>query len=116
MTVETIVYTALRVLVADRCYTDIAPDAPVKPFIVYQAVGGDSINYTGPEIPDKSNTRMQVAIWADTRIQASTIAKQIEGIMRSHPTLQTTVLGQPVSDYDPATKLRGSRQDFSLWS
>jgi hypothetical protein len=116
MTIETIVYNALRALVSDRCYADLAPDVAIKPYIVYQAVGGGSINYTDPTIPDKSNTRMQVAVWADTRTQASTIAKQIEDIMRTHPTMQTTVLGQPVSDYDEATKLRGARQDYSIWA
>lgn len=115
MTVESSIYTALQGLVGGRCYPDVAPELATRPYISFQQVGGSAVNFIDPTVPSKKNARFQINAWADTRAQAATLAGQIEDALRVVTTLRTTVLGAPVASYEPDTKLRGTRQDFSFW-
>lgn len=115
MTVEAEIFSALKGLVANRVYPDVAPDLTPRPYIVYQQVGGVAVNFVEPAVPNKKAGRFQVSVWADTRAQAATLARQVEDTLRLVPELQTTVLGAPVSAYEADTKLRGTHQDFSFW-
>lgn len=108
-------FAALRTLVSDRVYPDLAPDPVTKPYIVYQQAGGSAVQFVGTDVPSKKNSRMQVSVWGETRAQVSALAVQVEDALRGTASLQTIVLAAPVSTYDPDTKLRGSQQDFSIW-
>ena len=115
MTIEVQVFQALRQLVDGRAYPDLAPAGAARPYIVYQQVGGDAVNFLDRAISSKRNSRMQVCAWAEARIEASTLIEQAELALRSAIGLQAVTLGAPVSTYDEETGLRGARQDFSLW-
>ncbi len=115
MTVESDIFDALKGLVANRVYPDIAPSPVAKPYITYQQVGGEGVNYLSSAAPNKKNGRFQVNCWGDTRAQAATLARLVEDTLRGAASLQTTVLGAAVAIYEPDTKLRGARQDFSFW-
>jgi hypothetical protein len=115
MTVEASIYTALKTLVANRVYPDVAPFGAVKPFITYQQVGGTAVNFIDQSTPSKSNARFQVNVWADTRSAAALLSHQVEQALRTASGMQTTVLGQPVATYEVDTTLYGTRQDFSFW-
>ncbi len=113
---EQLVYAALRGLVNDRVYPDLADEPPERPYITYQQVGGEAINFVdAATLPGTSNARVQVNVWADTRPVASALARQVENALRAVAGLQTTVLGAAVALYEPETKLRGTMQDFSFW-
>lgn len=116
MTVEATLYTTLQILVGGRLYPDVAPFGTARPFATFQQVGGTSVNFIDSTLPSKSNARLQVSVWADTRSAASLLMKQVEAALRSATALQTTVLGQPVATYEPDTLLYGARQDFSFWT
>lgn len=116
MSLETLIYNALAGLVDNRVYPDVAPDGCELPYITYQQVGGRPINFVDPSIPGKRNARVQINVWGDSRLAVSSLAGDVENALRVVTELQTTVLGQPVSEYDMETKLRGSRQDFSFWN
>ena len=115
MSAESQMFAALKSLVANRCYPDLAPDVVVKPYIVFQQVGGSAVQFVDPTVPSKKNSRMQVSVWGETRAQVSALAVQVEDALRGTASLQTVVLAAPVATYDPDTKLRGSQQDFSIW-
>jgi hypothetical protein len=115
MTVEAQIFAALSALVNARVYPDIGLEGGEKPYITYQQVGGDAINYTEIAIPDKKNARMQVNVWALTRLEASALADQVEDALRGLSDAETLVLGARVALYEEDTKLRGTRQDFSIW-
>lgn len=115
MSVESEIFDALKGLVSNRVYQDLAPDVVTKPYIVYQQAGGDGVNFVDATVPSKKNARFQVAVWAETRASAATLSRQVEDALRVVTTLQTTVLGAPVAVYELETKLRGTRQDFSVW-
>ncbi|WP_298406566.1 DUF3168 domain-containing protein [Janthinobacterium sp.] len=115
MSIETALFEALRGLVADRVYPDLAPENTVRPYITYQQVGGDAVNFVENTIPSKKNARMQINVWADTRLQATAMAGTVEDVLRTLIALQPTVLGAAIAAYDDETKLRGTLQYFSLW-
>jgi hypothetical protein len=115
MSVEADIYSVLKGLVGNRVFPDVAPELTARPYITYVAVGGAPVNFLDPTVPSKKNGRFQINVWADTRATAAALARQVEDTLRVIPTLQTTVLGAPVSTYEEDTKLRGTMQDFSFW-
>jgi Protein of unknown function (DUF3168) len=115
MSIETSLYDTLKSLVNNRVYPDIAPEKTTLPYITYQQVGGDSINFLNQAIPSKHNARVQINVWACTRQAASQLALQVEQATRLSSALDTTVLGAFVSTYDEPSNLYGTRQDFSVW-
>lgn len=115
MSMESSIFSALSILVAGRVYPDLAPESALRPYIVYQQIGGDAVNFLDVATPNKRNAIVQVAVWADTRLQASAVSVQAEEALRLATALQATVMGATISDYDVDTKLRGARQSFSFW-
>lgn len=115
---ELIVYTALKGLVPVgdgkfRCYADIAPLAVAKPYITYQAVGGQS-EHTLNGGPGIANARMQINVWADSRSSATALMTSVKAALEADP-INAVPIGRPVSEYEADTKLYGSRLDFSIW-
>ena len=62
MTVESMLFDALKGLVSNRVFPDIAPDLTPRPYITYQQVGGVAVNFLDPTIPSKANGRIQVNV------------------------------------------------------
>ncbi|WP_321902087.1 DUF3168 domain-containing protein [Paraburkholderia tropica] len=112
-TAESVTYGAIKALADGRVYPDVAPSAPIKPYIVFQSAGGvDETTFDGGDT--LQNSRMQVAVWATTRAEAATIIQQVRAALTAAPVLGTPI-GAPVSVFEDDTKLFGSRQDFSIW-
>ncbi len=116
MTTESLLNDALKTLVSNRVYPDVAPENTTRPYITYQQVGGEGVNFVDVTVPSKKHSRFQVNVWADTRAAAAALAIQVEDALRVVTALQTTVLSAPVATYDPATKYKGTRQDYSFWN
>lgn len=116
MTIEQSIIAALTGLVAGRVCADVAPLGTARPYIVFQQVGGDGVNFIDQAtIPSKKNARIQIAVWSDTRAEAASLGRAAEDAMRVASGIAVTVIGAPVAAYDEAAKARGTRQDFSLW-
>lgn len=116
MSMSAQIFTALRNLVADRVYPDVGPDAPIVPYMTYQRVGGDPINYLDNSQPGKGNARMQISVWAATHTEAELLIQQAETALRAAANLSATVSAGPMSTSDPVTKYRGMIQFFSCWA
>ncbi len=115
MSLESLFFDALKGLLSNQVYPDVAPEGVEVPFATYQAVGGGVVNYVEATVPDKQNARVQVTVWAATRTDASQIGKQVEDALRLTLPLQTTVLTARRSVYEELTRRRGSMQDFDFW-
>jgi len=115
MTIEADIFNALKGLVANRVYPDPQDIVPIKPYIMWQQVSGEAINYVDPTLPVLRNARIQINVWADTRLQVTTLMRQVEDAMRLASSLQTTVIGAAVSLFESEPRLFGSMQDFSVW-
>lgn len=115
MSVELIIFDALRALVSDRVFPDVAPEETARPYITYQQVGGEAVNFVDSTVPSMKNGRWQINVWADSRLDAAPLARLVEDTLRAVTALRPTVLGGPIARYDEETKLRGTTQDFSFW-
>ena len=116
MSAEAALVPLLTGLVSGRVYPDVAPSGAGLPRIVYQQVGGKTINYTEGTLPEKENARMQVVCWASTRMAAINLMKQVEAAILSAPVIQAEALGARISGYEQDTNLFSSMQDFSIWT
>jgi hypothetical protein len=116
VSLETSIYTALKALVSNRVYRDIAPQtATTLPRITFQQVGGDGINFLDPTVPNKKHARVQINCWAGRRDDAMALARLAEDALRVTTALSPHVLGAAIAVYEDDTKLYGSMQDFSFF-
>jgi hypothetical protein len=116
MTVETDLYSALGSLVSNRVYPDLAPQGAARPFITYQQVGGRAIAFLETAVVGRRNSRLQVNVWAATRLAANNLARSVEDTLVASATLRAIPLHAFVTIFEPDTGLYGTRQDFSVWS
>lgn len=117
MIVETPLHAVL-IAVSARVFPDFAPEGTVRPFIVYQQVGGVAPTFLERAVPSKENGRFQITVWAATRIESKTIAKAIELAMVAATAFDAKPLGAPVALVDDsiAPPLRGTAQDYTVWN
>ena len=113
-TLESTIFEALKSLVANRVYPDLAPENTARPYITYHQVGGAAVNFIDSAVPSSRRGRFQVNVWGDTRAQVAAMTIATENALRTAVALQTKVEDGPAGFYDPDTKLRGSMQDFSF--
>lgn len=113
MALETDLKAALDPLVSGRVYPDVTPDNPTLPCIVYQQVGGEAINILDGSLPDRNNARVQIHVWAKTRVEASSVTQQVRANLTSQ--LAAASLGAPTSLYEEPLKLYGSRSFYGIW-
>jgi hypothetical protein len=115
MTVESDLYDTLKVICA-RTFPDVAPFDTPKPYVTYQQIGGDVIRPLANVVPDKENGEFQVNVWAETRVSAKALIKQIEAALIVATTFQARPVSAPSSDYDHDNLVYGALQSFSIWS
>lgn len=114
MSLESDIFDALKALVSNRCYPDVAPAGAAKPYIAWQQVGGTATNFLEGTMPSLRNARIQVACWATTRTAAADLARAAEAALVTSTTLRAYVLGAMTADHEEDTQLYGTRQDFSI--
>lgn len=113
MTIEADLIAAIDPLVGSRVYADIGPDGVDLPYVTFQSVGGEAANYMECTVVGRRNSRMQVRVWALSRLEASALSKQVEDAMVV--SLKAFVLGAAISTYDDEREMSGTTQDFSVW-
>lgn len=108
-----IVSAALDPLVQLRVFPGIAPAGTSRPYITYQRVGGqETTTLDGPSTT--RNARVQINVWSDTAALAGSVMEQVLATLSGAPIFGTP-LGEVVDVYEEATKLYGTRLDFSIW-
>ena len=116
MTVESSIYNALKGLVGNRVFPDVAPLATVKPFITYIQIGGEAVSFLERAVPSKQNGSFQIDCYADTRAATAALALQVESAMVTATTFQSKPVAAPSARYDSDMLIYSSTQDFSVWS
>lgn len=116
MTIEADIFTTLQALVGGRLFPDVADLGTALPFMTYQQVGGEAVQFVDSSLPSKENARFQINVWAATRTEAKALIKQAEVALCVATAFQTTPLGASVALYEPSPKVYGAMQDFSIWS
>ena len=115
MTIESAMYTVLSA-VCPRTFPDFAPVSTARPYITYQQIGGEPVQYLEKSVVSVKNGEFQINVWADTRQQASGLALEIEQAMITATAFQASQRSAFSSDFDPDIPVYGTRQDFSVWS
>lgn len=116
MTVEADIFTALRTLVSDRVFPDMAPLTTAQPYITYSQVGGEALSYLENAVPSKQNGRFQVNVWGATRASVSAVMLLVESALVTATAFQARPIGAPATGYDHDVLIYTSLQDFSIWS
>lgn len=116
MTVESDIFDTLKTLVGNRVFPDVAPFNTTRPYITYQQIGGRSINYIDPTAPDLRNGMFQVNCWADTRMAANALSRQVESAFRSATVFQSRPDSDILANHEPDLDRYGTIQTFSIWS
>lgn len=116
MTVEADIYTAIKGLVSNRCFPDLAPLSTVRPYITYVQIGGEALSYIDNTIPDGKHGRFQINVWGDSRASVAALMLQVEAAMIQATAFQARPVSAPSSDYDHDMLVYGARADFSVFS
>lgn len=114
MTFEADLFTLLKT-VTPFVFPDFAPVSTPRPYVTWQAVGGEVINPLANVAPGRRNAEIQINVWSDTRAQALSISRAIEDAMRAASAFTARPVSAAVSDYDADVPVYGCRQDFSCW-
>lgn len=115
MSLDSRLKNLLAPLVSGRVYPDVTPDKPEFPLIVYQGVGGQEQWYVEGRRREKRHRRVQIHVWAETRLQAEAIADQVATALCESDFPAVEPYGAPTDLYEEAIKKRGTRQDFGIW-
>ena len=91
-------------------YHDFAPDNAGNPLVILQRVGGAGNLFMDNATPGGYQIRLQLAVWAVSRLEAVSLSLRIEKALAALPGVAP--IGAAQADYDPDTELRGMRQDF----
>lgn len=114
MSMEAPLIAALQAI-CPRVFNDVAQAGTVRPYITWQAIGGESI-YTLSNAPiDKRNTLVQINVWSASRPESTAMARDIEAALAANSAFTATPSGEPISVYEDDTKLYGAIQRFAIW-
>ena len=119
MTMESDLTTLLKT-VSTRVFPDVAPSGAAPPYITYQHIGGQPMQFVDGSPADKRHTLVQVNAWAASRLEALALIRQVEATICNLATAPFTA--QPDSEPtglhedDTTPPLYGCMQDFSIIS
>lgn len=112
---EEILVEVLSSLFGERVFPDVAEiDTPV-PFCVYRQIGGDPLNYLGPESPERKNALIEIVVCTYSRLETAELMREVENRLVAAP-LHALVMDGMKAIYDEETKMRAATQEFSVWS
>lgn len=105
----------LQPLFAGGVFPDTLPDAhKIFPAAVYNQVGGEETWYVDNSIPDHLNARVQITIFAEDRVQANDLARNV-GKRLADNNFIVRPIGAFTGGYDDANGIYMTHRDFSLW-
>lgn len=116
MSYETEVYGALSGLVSGRVFPDVAPFGTAMPYMTWQKVGGYPIHYIGNDAVNKEHSLVQVNVWAASRIEANSLARQVEDALRLLSSSACRPESAAISIHEPGLNMYGTHQEFSIFS
>ena len=108
--------TTLLKTICPRVFPDVAPSGTAKPFIAWQALGGESLRFLDNTAPDKRNTYMQVAVYSTTRMESLALIRAAEVALCASSAFAVDPQGEPMTTYEDDTQLYGAMQRYSIWA
>lgn len=115
MTLEEKLFAALTAI-CPRVFQDFAPTNTPRPYVTFQQIGGETVEFLDRAVASKENAYVQVNVWADTRKEAKGTIQQIEVALVQATEFQASPQAAPSNDFDPDMDRYSSMQDFSVWA
>jgi hypothetical protein len=112
MTLEEKLTAALRT-VCPRVFRGTASVGTEQPYITYQRIGGQSVNFMDNAMPDKRNALVQINVWGG---DPDALIQQVELTLRAATDMQATPQGESRDADEPDMELAGASQDFDIWA
>ena len=108
---------ALLKTLCARTFPDVAKEGTAAPYIVWQGIGGRSLRAIDGGHGNARNTFMQISVWAQTRLEALTLIRQVEDALVASALFKVSRPdAEPLNTHEESTNLYGSIQRFSIWS
>lgn len=108
-------------LAADRVYTEVLPQSPAVPAVVFTEVSGDEdLALDGPT--GARARRLQVDSWANTRAEATSLGLAVRSVLAGHDgaaeglVVESVFLVTERWDFDAETALYRTSQDYEVWT
>jgi hypothetical protein len=108
-------------LAADRVYTEVLPQAPAVPAVVFTEVAGDDdVALDGPT--GASSRRVQVDSWGKSRAEATALGLAAKAALAGHAgaaagfSVEGVFLLSERWDFDSESALYRTSQDYEVWT
>jgi len=108
-------------LAADRVYTEVLPQSPLVPAVVFTEVAGDEdVALDGPT--GAASRRMQIDSWAKSRAEATALGRAVKCSLSGHVGAAAGLDVQIIFflterwDFDAESALYRTSQDFEIWT
>ena len=108
-------------LTAERIYTEVLPQGPTVPAVVFtEVVGDEDLALDGPT--GTSSRRVQVDSWAKSRAEATALGLAVKAALAGHAgaaaglDVQAAFLLSERWDFDAEPALYRTSQDFEIWT
>lgn len=105
----TVLKAQCRYAYADQADAGVPPN---QAYVVFSQVGGPVANFVENSQPNLQQARIQVTVWAPTRMVANATSRAIERALRAATPFTASPLGALVGDRDDDVGRYGARQDF----
>jgi hypothetical protein len=112
VTLEEKLVASLRT-VCPRVFRGVAQVGTEQPYITYQRIGGQSVNFMDNAMPDKRNALVQINVWGG---DPDALIQQVELTLRAAADMQATPQGESRDADEPDMELAGASQDFDIWA
>ena len=98
-----------------RVHIGTAPFGTAMPYVTWQHIGGDTLEWLDNTVADKRNAQIQINTWAATPLQAFQLIKTIEATLRAAmPALIARPLSEPIGAYDDTDTHSGYLQSYTI--
>lgn len=98
-----------------QVWPTVAPTDTPRPYVTYQQIGGDVLEYLDNPPPMARNAYMQINAWSDDPQVAKDLMRQIEAALLAATAFAASPMAAMQDDHDPDMQVYGARQDFSVW-
>lgn len=99
--------------VCPRVFRGTAPIGTEQPYVTYQRLGGQSVNFVDNAVPSMRNALVQVNVWGG---DPDDLIQQVELKLRSATDMQARPQGESRDADEPDMGLVGASQDFDIWA
>lgn len=115
MTLEERVTQVLR-SVCPRSYRGIAPAMTDLPYVTYQKLGGQELQFMDGSLGSKRSALMQINVWAESELVSDPLMEEIGQALIAAPGLQASPEGAARDAVDSEIDRCGTTQDWTIWA